>query len=127
VLGDGRQRRTFVHIDDCVSALLTAAEASGPGFALFNVSNRDSIDIAEVARVVADCCPGGTPQIEFAGGSAWQGDATALHPDPGRLLALGWQLTHQSREAVWSAAQAMFGPADGRPVADAAEPSRRHS
>lgn len=125
VLGDGRQRRTYVHVDDCVSALLTAAEASGPGFAAFNVSNRDSIDVAEVARIIAGCCPDGAPEIEFAGGSAWQGDATVLHPDPGRLLALGWHLTHHSREAIWSAAHAMLGPVDSRPVADPAEPSRR--
>jgi hypothetical protein len=80
---------------------------------------------AGVARIVAACCPDGTPEIVFSGGSAWQGDATALHPDPGRLLALGWQLTHQSREAVWSAARAMFGPIDSRPFADPTEPSRR--
>lgn len=125
VLGDGRQRRTFLHVDDCVSALLTAADAPGSGPAVFNVSNRDSITVAEIARVVADCCPDGTPEIEFVGGSAWQGDATTLHPDPGRLLDLGWQLTRTSQEAVRSAARAMFEPVDSRPVAHPAEPSRR--
>jgi UDP-glucose 4-epimerase len=129
VLGDGRQRRTFVHVDDCVSALVTAATAPDAGTALaaYNVSNRDSITLAEVARVVANCCPAGTPRIEFTGGSAWQGDATALHPDPGRLLGRGWQLTHTSREAVRSAARALFASAPGGPVGHPVEYSRRKS
>jgi UDP-glucose 4-epimerase len=129
VLGDGRQRRTFVHVDDCVSALTTAAAAPGAtaGLAVFNVSNRDSITVAEVARVVAGCCPDGVPEIEFTGGSAWQGDATALHPDPRRLLGRGWQLTYTSREAVRSAARAAFASVDGRPVGHPVEQSRRQS
>jgi UDP-glucose 4-epimerase len=126
VFGDGQQRRTFVHVRDCVSALLTAAGAARPGLTVFNVSNRDSITVAEIAQIVADCYGAGSPQIEFAGGHAWPGDATALHPNPGRLLDLGWQLTCTSREAVHLAAQAMFKSAvENPPVADPTALSRR--
>lgn len=112
VLGDGRQRRAFVHIDDCVMAFLTVAEAACDGLSVYNVSNSDSITVAEVARIVVESHPASDAQIEFAGGSAWGGDATALHPDPGRLLSLGWRPTHTSREAVWAAAQDMFRHAE---------------
>jgi UDP-glucose 4-epimerase len=108
VLGDGRQCRSFVHLDDCVSAFLTVSGLVGKGLKVFNVSNSDTITVAEIARIVVESHPESAAQIEFAGGSAWAGDATALNPNPGRLLSLGWHLTHTSREAVRSAAQAMF-------------------
>jgi UDP-glucose 4-epimerase len=128
VLGDGRQKRSFVHVDDCVSALLQVTEVPEPRFDVFNVSNRDSITVAEAARIIANCCPGPTPDIKFTHRSAWQGDATALHPDPSRLLGLGWRINHTSRDAVRIAARARLlktptdlnGPYDqpGRQVRD---------
>jgi UDP-glucose 4-epimerase len=110
VLGDGRQRRSFVHVDDCVSALLCAALGAGPGFTALNVSNLDSLTIAEVAKLIGDCSVHGAPEIEFAGGAAWHGDATALFPDAGRLLRLGWKPLHSSSEAVRATAQGILSP-----------------
>jgi UDP-glucose 4-epimerase len=112
VLGDGRQRRSFVHVDDCVSALLTSAGGAAGGWSALNVSNTDSITVAEVAGIVAQCCPQVVAELQFEGGSSWQGDATALHPDPARLLALGWRPSHTSAEAVRATARGMFGLED---------------
>jgi UDP-glucose 4-epimerase len=127
VLGDGRQRRAFVHLDDCVSAFLTVAGATGKGLDVFNVSNSDSITVADIARIVVESHPESDAQIEFAGGSAWAGDATALHPNPGRLLHLGWHPSHTSREAVRSAARAMFFRAETSPISHTQEPWRHPS
>ncbi|MEE4596108.1 NAD-dependent epimerase/dehydratase family protein [Streptomyces sp. DSM 41524] len=109
VLGNGQQRRSYVHVDDCVAALLVAAATAQPGFGILNVSNTDTLTAAEVASVVAAASPGLAPAIEYSGGSAWQGDATALHPDASKLAALGWKPQHTSREAVSSTAQSLFG------------------
>lgn len=119
VLGDGRQRRSFVHTDDCVTALITAACAAR-GLAVLNVSNTDTVTVAQIARIVADC-GGRDTAIDFTGGTAWHGDATALHPSPRRLLDLGWRPAHDSAAAVRSAARSLL------PVPDLAlRPSVTH-
>lgn len=112
VLGDGRQRRSFVHVDDCVTALMTAA-AAAQGLAVLNVSNTDTITVAEIARMVAD--RGEDTAIEFAGGAAWRGDAVALHPSPRRLLELGWRPAYDSAAAVRAAATSLLPAPDLEP------------
>ncbi|MGW3313405.1 NAD-dependent epimerase/dehydratase family protein [Streptomyces sp. NPDC001073] len=114
VLGDGQQRRSYVHVDDCVAALLLAATATQPGFDVLNVSNTDTLTAAEVASVVAAASPGHAPAIEFAGGNAWPGDATALHPDASKLTSLGWKPQHTSKEAVFATAESLFAAYTGQ-------------
>ena len=113
VLGDGRQRRSFLHVEDCVTALITAASAAR-GLAVLNVSNTDTITVAEIARIVADC-GGRDTTIEFTGGSAWHGDAIALHPSPRRLLDLGWRPAYDCAAAVRSAARSLLPAPDHAP------------
>jgi UDP-glucose 4-epimerase len=39
VLGDGRQRKSYLYVRDCVSGILTALEAAAPGFAVYNLGS----------------------------------------------------------------------------------------
>ena len=52
VLGDGRQTRSYVHVDDCVAALRLAAERCVASFEAVNVCNRDVTSAAAVAEIV---------------------------------------------------------------------------
>jgi UDP-glucose 4-epimerase len=113
VLGDGRQRRNFLHVDDCATALAAVAAARWDGFTVFNVCNDDVTEIAEVAQIVADEWPSGNPEILFRGGTVgWKGDLSTLRVVPRRLTEIGWRPRLASSQAVRTAVSDMLTAAD---------------
>ena len=108
VLGDGRQTRSYLHVDDCVRALRAAA-SNVQGTTTFNVCNTDTLDAGSVAAIVAEETPGPAPAISYDGGEAgWRGDVPTLAVWPERLLNLGWRPTMSSAEAVRDSVRGLF-------------------
>lgn len=120
LLGDGRQTRSYLHVEDCVSALISLAELGTGAYEVFNVCNTDGISAAQVAAIVAQEFPLGTPQVETAGGEhGWQGDVPTLAVWPQRLLERDWKPALGSADAVRSVARELLAEryaaaADGR-------------
>lgn len=109
LLGDGRQTRSYLHVDDCVAALRAAAVPDTGGYEVLNVCNTDALSAATVARLVADEFPHGTPEVVTAGGdSGWRGDVPTLAVWPEKLLARGWRPVRTSGEAVTDTARALL-------------------
>jgi UDP-glucose 4-epimerase len=126
VLGDGRQTRSYLHVDDCVRALRATA-STVQGSTTFNVCNTDTLDAASVAGIVAEEAPGSPPAIVYDGGEAgWRGDVPTLEVWPQRLLDLGWRPAMSSAEAVRDSVRGLFaagadqarssGPGTGLPA-----------
>lgn len=109
VLGDGRQDRSYLHIDDCVSALMTAAASADANCPVFNVSNLDTTTAAQVAQIVAEEFPHGHPAISYTGGErGWNGDIPVLRVRPIALADRGWSPIHSSNDAVRVTAKSLF-------------------
>lgn len=107
LLGDGQQTRSYLHIEDCVRALRTAATTKG--FTLFNVCNTDAISASAVAEIVVEEFPHGTPPIVTAGGAqGWAGDVPTLTVWPEALLGLGWRPVRTSAEAIRCVVRDLF-------------------
>lgn len=105
VLGNGTQRRSFVHSHDCARALIAAANNAENPFEIFNISNVDSISIRKVADIVAEASGSDDLCINLQDEeSGWDGDVPKIHPSPQKLLNLGWQPMFTSEQAVRSAA-----------------------
>jgi UDP-glucose 4-epimerase len=100
VLGDGRQRKSYLHVADCVEAMLTAvARAEGK----VNVFNLGTDEYCEVNDSVAWICAalGLTPRVEHTGGRrGWVGDSPFIFLDTRKVRALGWRPRHTIRESV---------------------------
>ena len=54
VLGDGRQRKSYLYVSDCVNAILTAlaAHEGEPGMAVYNLGTDESIVVDESIGVI---------------------------------------------------------------------------
>lgn len=102
ILGDGLQTKSYLYIDDCVSAI-TLAEKSASGLTVYNVGSKDQIDVKQVAAIVSKVM-GLTPRYKFTGGidggRGWKGDVTNMILDIRKMQSLGWQPKHSSAEAV---------------------------
>jgi UDP-glucose 4-epimerase len=100
VLGNGKQRKSYLHVDDCIEAIMLALNAADKHIAIFNLGTDevcqvlDSIDwITKRLRL--------SPQLSFSGGrQGWIGDNPLIHLDTTRIRCLGWQPKRSIREAV---------------------------
>jgi UDP-glucose 4-epimerase len=111
LLGDGTQRKSYVHVDDAVEALVAAWQAQRAPFDVFNVGSEDAIDVRAVADVV--CGAMGLHGVDYrfkpsAGGRGWPGDVKRMQLDIRKLRALGWSPKHRSADAVRAAAQSLL-------------------
>jgi UDP-glucose 4-epimerase len=92
VLGDGKQRKSYLYIGDCVRALRLLVEHHGePGV---NTYNLGTDEVSTVDRSIAAVTRhlGVDPVVERTGGQrGWIGDSPFILLDCARLRALGWE------------------------------------
>lgn len=104
VLGDGRQKKSYLHVQDCLDAILTAAErhACEPGAHVYNLGTDETILVDQSIRIITDHL-GLQPEIEHTGGKrGWTGDSPLIHLDTTRIRSLGWQPKITIEQAVIS-------------------------
>jgi UDP-glucose 4-epimerase len=103
ILGDGRQSKSYVDVDDVIAALLLVGEQPAPPFAVYNVATGDYITVREIAALAIECL-GLDPRavrLEYAGGDrGWKGDVPVVRLATQRMRALGWRPRAGSREAL---------------------------
>lgn len=100
VLGNGRQRKSYLYVQDCIAAVLLALER---GSGRVNVFNLGTEAYCEVNDSIGWICAhlGVTPALHYSGGErGWIGDSPFIFLDTSRIRALGWQPRLDIREAV---------------------------
>jgi UDP-glucose 4-epimerase len=102
VLGDGRQEKSYLYVQDCVSAMLTVAAAhdEGPGVEVYNLGTDETVTVDQSVAVITAHL-GADPAIEHTGGlRGWPGDSPLIHLDCSRVRALGWRPTVTIEQAI---------------------------
>ena len=90
VLGDGKQRKSYVDVDDCVDAMLFAHSKSKGRDNLYNIASEGQTSVEEVARIAIETFAPGA-RITYSGGAqGWPGDVPDAFLDASRLRALGF-------------------------------------
>jgi UDP-glucose 4-epimerase len=90
ILGNGKQEKSFLHVSDCVSGVLTAFEKQKKSFDIFNVGNWEKHNIDDIARAVSTAM-GLKPAFAYTGGAGgWKGDIPVMLLDIKKLKSLGW-------------------------------------
>ena len=103
ILGDGCQSKSYIHVDDVVSAVLHAEGRCGGPCDVLNVATTDTITVKEIADLAVECVglEAGSVDYIFGGGRrGWKGDVPVVRLDTGRMRSLGWECRHPSREAL---------------------------
>jgi UDP-glucose 4-epimerase len=92
VYGDGTQRRCFMHVDDCVEAVLKLTDDDRAVGEIINIGNASECTIQELAERVRDLVPGTSSCVEHisyddAYGEGFE-DMSQRRPDTTRLREL---------------------------------------
>ena len=100
VLGNGRQRKSYLYVQDCIDAMLIAAERARAAVNIFNIGCQSSCEVRESVGWICEAL-GLTPRIEYGDGDrGWVGDNPVIILDTSRIRALGWQPRLTIREGV---------------------------
>jgi UDP-glucose 4-epimerase len=100
VLGDGRQRKSYLWTQDCVDGMLLASERATAPVEVYNLGSQDQISAMEIAEKVVAALGVGA-KIETTGGSrGWVGDVPQQFLATERIRKLGWKPRYGSAEAV---------------------------
>lgn len=104
VLGDGTQTKSYLYIDDSVSAILATIKDPRNPVEVFNVGSEDQISVREIATTICNEMNLKAVRVTLAGGlsdgSGWIGDVKNMLLDISRLKSRGWKPKHTSRESI---------------------------
>ena len=90
VLGDGRQRKSYLHVGDCIEAMLQAIAMAPDRVNVFNLGTDEYVEVNDSIAVIAGRL-GVKPELVYSGGErGWVGDNPFIFLDTRRIRALGW-------------------------------------
>jgi UDP-glucose 4-epimerase len=102
VLGDGRQEKSYLYVQDCVTALLIAAKHHEADAAthIYNLGTDETLPVDESVALIADHLSL-APEVEHTGGRrGWVGDSPLIRLDTTRVRDLGWRPRLTIRQAL---------------------------
>jgi UDP-glucose 4-epimerase len=100
VLGNGSQRKSYLHVSDCVSGVLKCMERATDRVNILNLGTDEYCTVNDsIGWICAEM--GLKPEREYAGGDrGWIGDNPFIWLDCTRARALGWKPQYSIRDSV---------------------------
>lgn len=100
VLGNGKQRKSYLYVQDCISAMLHAIERIDAGVQVFNLGAPEYCTVDQSLSWICERV-GLQPRREYSGGErGWIGDSPFIYLDTARITQLGWKPQMSIRQAV---------------------------
>ena len=91
VLGNGKQRKSYLYIQDCIDAIFQALANSHDRVNIFNLGTDEYCEINESIRWISAHL-GVSPELDYSGGErGWVGDNPFIFLDTRKIRALGWK------------------------------------
>ena len=100
VLGDGHQRKSYLYVQDCLDAMMTAIEKSQDKVNIFNLGTDEYCEVNDSIAWITEHL-GMRPKLSYTGGKrGWVGDSPFIFLDCRKIRALGWAPKLSIREGV---------------------------
>jgi UDP-glucose 4-epimerase len=100
VLGDGRQRKSYLYVGDCLDAMLLAMEKTRGTIEIYNLGTDEYCQVTDSIEWICERL-GLHPTLEFTGGDrGWIGDNPFIFLDTARIRSLGWKPRLSIRDGI---------------------------
>lgn len=109
ILGDGRQSKSYIYVNDIILALRMIEQNYLKGYVYFNVATKDYITVKDIADIVVDVMDLKNVEYKFTGGDrGWKGDVPVVRINSEKIRKLGWQNRYSSKESIYESVKSMY-------------------
>lgn len=100
VLGNGKQRKSYLYVQDCLDAMLFAMENAADKVNIFNLGTDEYCEVNNSIGWICDYLKL-TPEKNYTGGErGWIGDNPFIFLDTAKIRNLGWKPKLSIREGI---------------------------
>ncbi|HEX4347186.1 MAG TPA: NAD-dependent epimerase/dehydratase family protein [Vicinamibacterales bacterium] len=100
VLGNGQQRKSYLYVQDCIDAILTAIERAPGHVNVYNLGTDEYCQVNDSIGWITSHL-GLEPVRNYTGGErGWIGDSPFIFLDTSKIRALGWKPKLTIREGI---------------------------
>jgi UDP-glucose 4-epimerase len=100
VLGNGKQRKSYLYVQDCIDAIMIAIERATGGVNIFNLGQDEYCEVNQSIGWICERLQL-QPNLAYTGGErGWIGDNPFIFLDCSRIRALGWLPKLSIRDGV---------------------------
>ena len=100
VLGNGRQRKSYLYIQDCIDAIFVATEKSNEKVNIFNLGVDGYCEVNDSIGWICERLKL-KPELQYTGGDrGWIGDNPFIFLDTKKIQSLGWRPKHEIQDGV---------------------------
>lgn len=105
ILGNGKQRKSYLYVQDCLDAIQFAIANSTDRVNIFNLGTNEFCQVTQSIGWICDYLAL-TPELNYAGGDrGWIGDNPFIFLDTTKIRQLGWQPKLSIQEGVMKTIQ----------------------
>lgn len=106
VLGDGLQKKSYLHVDDAINAINISikfhfkSKRPRNKFNVYNLGNKKYVELTSSIKIILDTM-NVKPKITFSGGKrGWIGDNPFVFLDTTKISKLGWKPKYTIEKAI---------------------------
>ena len=101
ILGNGKQKKSYLYISDCIDGMLFGFERSSDQINLFNLGTEGATEVNDIAKMVVEEMGLKDVKFRYTGGDrGWKGDVPRFQFNIEKIKSLGWKPKYESDEAV---------------------------
>jgi len=101
ILGDGRQRKPYLYVTECVAGIIFGFEKSNDEINFFNLGCKSTSDVTRIGELVTEEMNLENVNFSYTGGKrGWKGDIPHFQFDISKIEKLGWKPNLESDEVV---------------------------
>ena len=101
ILGDGKQRKPYLYVKDCVDGMIYGYENANASLNYFNLGCDTSTEVTRIAEIIVEEMGLKDVKFKYTGGSrGWKGDVPQFQFDVEKIRKLGWGARYDSDHVI---------------------------
>jgi UDP-glucose 4-epimerase len=113
ILGDGKQSKSYLHVRECVDAMMFAVTESNDEVNIFNIGSEDATNPTRIGEIIVEEMGLSDVKFSYTGGSrGWKGDVPKMMLGIDKLKGMGWKNEWESERSVRETVKALLRKGD---------------
>jgi UDP-glucose 4-epimerase len=100
VLGNGNQEKSYLHIEDCLTGIMTGVSSSNNLVNIFNLGTNETLKVRESLKIIIETL-GVKPEVKYEENlRGWIGDNPLIFLDTSKIRKFGWTSNHTIESSI---------------------------